>query len=99
MIHFIPVQLTLLMIGGLGLAVSVVTSFTSDREPSLLAVKPRTDILYCVAGSEAVIIITLSDYYFSNLLRYPILAEVMPASDSVLVSTHDSAVLSISFSA
>ena len=44
-------QLTFVMIGGLGLAVSVLTLRGSEAEPSLLAVNPDTDISYCVAGS------------------------------------------------
>ena len=44
-------QLTFVMMGGLGLAVSVLTFRESEAEPSLLAVNPDTDISYCVAGS------------------------------------------------
>ena len=46
-----PVQFTLVMVGGLGLAVSVSTRAGSDSDPSLLAVKPSTDSSYSVAGS------------------------------------------------
>ena len=47
-----PVQFTLVMMGGLGLAVSVLTLLGSEVDPSLLAVNPDTDNSYCVAGSE-----------------------------------------------
>ena len=47
-----PVQLTFVMMGGLGFAVSVLTLRGSEVEPSLLAVNPDTDNSYCVAGSE-----------------------------------------------
>ena len=40
------------MIGGLGLAVSVLTLRGAEGEPSLLAVNPDTDNSYCVAGSK-----------------------------------------------
>ena len=45
-------QFTLVMVGGLGLAVSVLTLLGSEGEPSLLAVNPDTDISYSVADSE-----------------------------------------------
>ena len=45
-------QLTFVIMGGLGLAVSVLTLRGSEGDPSLLAVNPDTDISYCVAGSE-----------------------------------------------
>ena len=48
----LPVQLTLVTRGGLGLAVSVVRLLLSVLAPSLLAVKARTDSSYFVAGSE-----------------------------------------------
>ena len=48
----LPVQFTLVMMGGLGLAVSVLTLLGSEGEPSLLAVNPDTDISYSVADSE-----------------------------------------------
>ena len=100
-------QLTFVMMGGLGLAVSVLTLRGSEVEPSLLAVNPDTDNSYCVAGSEVENIVRweirrskrhknsgssgllLSDYYFSNLLKYPILAEVVPGSDIVFRSTQE----------
>ena len=47
-----PVQFTFVIMGGLGLAVSVLTLLGSEVEPSLLAVNPDTDNSYCVAGSE-----------------------------------------------
>ena len=49
-----PVQFTLVMVGGLGLAVSVSTRAGSDSEPSLLAVNPSTDSSYSVAGSGTI---------------------------------------------
>ena len=52
-----PVQLTFVMMGGLGLAVSVLTLRGSEVEPSLLAVKASTDNSYSVAGSEAEILV------------------------------------------
>ena len=45
-------QLTLVMIGGLGLSVSVVTWIVSVITPSLLGVNPSTDSEYWVAGSS-----------------------------------------------
>ena len=56
------------MIGGLGLAVSVLTRLGSEVEPSLLAVNPDTDISYCVAGSEmkSIIMIVSSDISVSD---------------------------------
>ena len=52
-----PVQFTFVMMGGLGLAVSVLTLLGSEVDPSLLAVNPDTDNSYCVAGSEEEIIV------------------------------------------
>ena len=53
-------QLTFVIMGGLGFAVSVLTLRGSEGDPSLLAVNPDTDISYCVAGSgmESIISIT-----------------------------------------
>ena len=51
-IYFVPVQLTLVMIGGLGLSVSVVTWVMSVITPSLLGVNPSNDSEYWVAGSS-----------------------------------------------
>ena len=48
----LPVQLTFVMIGGLGLSVSVVTWIVSVITPSLLGVNPSTDSEYWVAGSS-----------------------------------------------
>ena len=48
----VPVQLTFVMIGGLGLSVSVVTWIVSVITPSLLGVNPSTDSEYWVAGSS-----------------------------------------------
>ena len=45
-------QLTFVMIGGLGLSVSVVTWIVSVITPSLLGVNPSTDSEYWVAGSS-----------------------------------------------
>ena len=50
----LPVQFTLVMVGGLGLAVSVSTRAGSDSDPSLLAVNPSTDSSYSVAGSGTI---------------------------------------------
>ena len=56
-------QLTFVMMGGLGLAVSVLTLRGSEGDPSLLAVNPDTDISYCVAGSEMKIIISVTKQF------------------------------------
>ena len=49
---YVPVQLTFVIIGGLGLAVSVVTCATSVFTPSLFGVNPSTESSYGVAGSK-----------------------------------------------
>ena len=62
-------QLTFVMRGGLGFAVSVLTFLACDNEPSLFAVNANTESSYLVAGSGvkqgvnvSVISLSLSTY-------------------------------------
>ena len=58
----------------------------SEMENVIVRCEIRRSKRHKNSGSSGLL---LSDYYFSNLLKYPILAEVVPGSDIVFRSTQE----------